>query len=52
MKCKFAILLNDRQYIQNLNNRKEEVVRIIDEQGKLTDELQHKHHKSRINCKK
>lgn len=27
------------QYIQNLEQRKEEVVRLIDEQGKLTDEL-------------
>lgn len=27
------------QYIQNLNQRKEEVVRLIEEQGKLTDEL-------------
>lgn len=28
------------QYIQNLEQRKEEVIRLIDEQGKLTDELQ------------
>ena len=28
------------QYIQNLEHRKEEVVRLIEEQGKLTDELQ------------
>ncbi|MFE8698844.1 Tex family protein [Cytobacillus sp. FJAT-53684] len=28
------------QYIQNLEQRKEEIVRLIDEQGKLTDELQ------------
>jgi uncharacterized protein len=27
------------QYIQNLNQRKEEVVRLIEEQGKLTKEL-------------
>lgn len=27
------------QYIQNLNQRKEEVVRLIEEQGKLTEEL-------------
>lgn len=27
------------QYIQNLEQRKEEVIRLIDEQGKLTDEL-------------
>jgi protein Tex len=27
------------QYLQNLEQRKEEVIRIIDEQGKLTDEL-------------
>ncbi|MGD6834331.1 Tex family protein [Sutcliffiella halmapala] len=27
------------QYIQNLENRKEEVIRLIDEQGKLTEEL-------------
>lgn len=27
------------QYIQNLEQRKEEIVRLIDEQGKLTDEL-------------
>ncbi|MFG6121385.1 Tex family protein [Thalassobacillus sp. B23F22_16] len=26
-------------YVQNLNQRKEEVIRLIDEQGKLTDEL-------------
>jgi uncharacterized protein len=30
------------QYIQNLNQRKEEVVRLIEEQGKLTDELKAK----------
>ncbi|WP_396954275.1 Tex family protein [Neobacillus niacini] len=30
------------QYIQNLEQRKEEVLRIIAEQGKLTDELTHK----------
>ncbi|GLB60998.1 Tex family protein, partial [Cytobacillus sp. NCCP-133] len=30
------------QYIQNLNHRKEEVVRLIEEQGKLTDELKSK----------
>jgi uncharacterized protein len=30
------------QYIQNLEQRKEEVLRIIDEQGKLTDELTQK----------
>ncbi len=29
------------QYIQNLEHRKEEVLRIIAEQGKLTDELSH-----------
>ena len=28
------------QYIQNLEQRKEEVIRLIDEQGKFTDELQ------------
>ena len=28
------------QYIQNLEQRKEEVIRLIDEQGKLTPELQ------------
>jgi len=27
------------QYLRNLENRKEEVIRLIDEQGKLTDEL-------------
>lgn len=27
------------EYVQNLENRKEEVIRLIDEQGKLTDEL-------------
>nr|WP_096190921.1 Tex family protein [Neobacillus soli] len=32
-------ILERRQYIQNLEQRKEEVVRIIAEQGKLTDEL-------------
>ncbi len=32
--------LNDRLiYLRNLENRKEEVIRLIDEQGKLTDEL-------------
>ncbi|MEH6989179.1 Tex family protein [Cytobacillus firmus] len=30
------------QYIQNLNQRKEEVVRLIEEQGKLTEELKAK----------
>ena len=29
------------QYIQNLEQRKEEVIRLIEEQGKLTDELEH-----------
>jgi uncharacterized protein len=33
-------ILERWQYIQNLEQRKEEVIRIIDEQGKLTDELQ------------
>ena len=34
--------IQDRwQYIQNLEQRKEEVLRIIAEQGKLTDELTH-----------
>ena len=32
--------LNDRlNYLRNLEKRKEEVIKIIDEQGKLTDEL-------------
>ena len=32
--------LNDRLlYLRNLEERKEEVIRLIDEQGKLTDEL-------------
>lgn len=32
--------LNDRlNYLRNLENRKEEVIRIIEEQGKLTDDL-------------
>ena len=32
--------LNDRlTYLRNLEKRKEEVIKIIDEQGKLTDEL-------------
>lgn len=32
--------LNDRlNYLRNLENRKEEVIRLIDEQGKLTEEL-------------
>ena len=32
--------LNDRlEYLKNLESRKEEVIRLIDEQGKLTDEL-------------
>lgn len=30
------------QYIQNLNQRKEEVIRLIAEQDKLTDELRQK----------
>ncbi|WP_442597622.1 Tex family protein [Neobacillus sp. D3-1R] len=34
------------QYIQNLEQRKEEVLRIITEQGKLTDELQQQINKS------
>ncbi|MGG3471015.1 Tex family protein [Neobacillus pocheonensis] len=34
-------ILERWQYIQNLEQRKEEVIRIIAEQGKLTDELQH-----------
>ncbi|WP_107839624.1 Tex family protein [Metasolibacillus meyeri] len=34
--------IDDRyQYIQQLEKRKEEVLRLIDEQGKLTEELQH-----------
>lgn len=33
-------ILERWQYIQNLEQRKEEVIRIIAEQGKLTDELQ------------
>jgi uncharacterized protein len=32
-------ILERWQYLQNLEQRKEEVIRIIDEQGKLTDEL-------------
>jgi uncharacterized protein len=32
-------ILERFQYLQNLEQRKEEVIRIIDEQGKLTDEL-------------
>ena len=32
--------LNDRlNYLRNLEKRKEEVIRLIDEQGKLTDEI-------------
>ncbi len=32
--------LNDRlTYLRNLSKRKEEVIRLIDEQGKLTEEL-------------
>src|SRR4051812_12012823 len=30
------------QYVQNLEKRKEEVIRLIEEQGKLTDELEQK----------
>ena len=30
------------QYVQNLEQRKEEVIRLIEEQGKLTDELEQK----------
>ncbi|WP_071396433.1 Tex family protein [Bacillus tuaregi] len=33
-------ILERWQYIQNLEHRKEEVIRLIDEQGKLTPELQ------------
>src|SRR5699024_11457296 len=29
------------QYAENLSNRKEEVLRLIEEQGKLTEELEH-----------
>ncbi|MBB5356452.1 uncharacterized protein HNR43_002436 [Anoxybacillus mongoliensis] len=32
-------ILDEWNYLQNLEKRKEEVVRLIDEQGKLTDEL-------------
>lgn len=39
-------ILERWQYIQNLEHRKEEVLRIIDEQGKLTDELTQKVNKS------
>ena len=34
------------QYIQNLEQRKEEVIRLIEEQGKLTAELEQKISKS------
>ena len=34
------------QYIQNLEQRKEEVIRLIEEQGKLTDELNCKYWKA------
>ncbi|NUH84059.1 RNA-binding transcriptional accessory protein [Bacillus firmus] len=34
------------QYIQNLNQRKEEVIRLIEEQGKLTEELKTKINKA------
>ena len=33
-------IMERAQYIQNLEQRKEEVIRLIDEQGKLTPELQ------------
>lgn len=33
-------IMDRYQYIQNLNQRKEEVIRLIEEQGKLTAELQ------------
>ncbi len=33
-------VMNRWQYLENLQKRKEEVLRIIDEQGKLTEELQ------------
>ena len=32
-------IMDRHQYIQNLNQRKEEVIRLIEEQGKLTEEL-------------
>lgn len=32
-------ILDEWTYLTNLNNRKEEVIRLIEEQGKLTDEL-------------
>lgn len=32
-------IMESWQYLQNLNKRKEEVIRLIEEQGKLTDEL-------------
>ena len=40
-------ILERWQYIQNLEQRKEEVIRIIAEQGKLTDELNHNDYQSR-----
>jgi uncharacterized protein len=42
-------ILERWQYLQNLEQRKEEVIRIIDEQGKLTDELsQQIHHAEKL----
>ncbi len=42
-------ILDRWQYIQNLEQRKEEVIRIIDEQGKLTDELNKQiHHAEKL----
>ncbi|BBP87320.1 hypothetical protein BsIDN1_09380 [Bacillus safensis] len=39
-------------YIQNVTNRKEEVIRLIAEQDKLTDELKKKKLNKLINCKR
>lgn len=36
------------KYLRNLEERKEEVIRLIDEQGKLTDELKRKSKKPRF----
>lgn len=36
------------KYLRNLESRKEEIIRLIDEQGKLTDELKHAIEKAEI----
>ncbi len=39
-------------YLRNLQSRKDDVVRLIDEQGKLTDEITQNIEKAQKHCKK